>query len=526
MRKFSVLFVIIVILFSLTGESCKRKGNATKSTANEIPLDKTLVAQFFRSFPLLRKYETNLLAVYRNYDFNYIWLDEKGTVEYSNSLYSKVINIDDEGISTSFPYQKKIDGIFIDEIGNTLSWPDTELMMTCLYLFYVDKVYKGIDARSTTAMGWLLPRKKISYTGLLDSIISDQKLQHEDSLVLSSQYYKLRDVLKRYRELEKKGGWNPIELNPEVKFYMPDDSAKTIQQIREFLFLTGFIGQNNGSNRYSPELVAAVKMYQVRNGYTPDSVISVEHIRDMNVPVGERIKTIVVNMERCRWLSPSIYTANEFIFVNIPSYEMKLIRDGKTEFVSPVVVGKSMTKTVIFSGKMSYLVFSPYWNLPKNIIDEEVKPGMAVDKQYLASHNMEWNNGQVRQKPGKNNSLGLVKFMFPNSNEIYFHDTPSKSLFKEENRAFSHGCVRVEKAKELVLTILKDDDTWTLEKIDAAMNAGEESICSLKHKIPVHIGYFTAWVDENGEISFYKDVYERDERLAKLLFYVESDKMN
>jgi len=134
---------------------------------------------------------------------------------------------------------------------------------------------------------------------------------------------------------------------------------------------------------------------------------------------------------------------------------------------------------------------------------------------------MEWNIGQVRQKPGPKNSLGLVKFMFPNTNDIYFHDSPSKGAFKRENRAVSHGCVRVAKARELALKILEDDETWTPEKIDEAMTAGKESICSLKSKIPVHIGYFTAWVDEQGEINFYKDIYERDERLAGLLFYKE-----
>ena len=130
---------------------------------------------------------------------------------------------------------------------------------------------------------------------------------------------------------------------------------------------------------------------------------------------------------------------------------------------------------------------------------------------------MEWNNGQVRQKPGKRNSLGLVKFMFPNSNNIYLHDTPSKSLFAREKRAFSHGCIRVGKPRDLAITILKDDSIWTPKKIDAAMNAGKESTCILKNKIPVYIGYFTAWVNDQGAINFYEDIYKRDENLFKLL---------
>ena len=225
----------------------------------------------------------------------------------------------------------------------------------------------------------------------------------------------------------------------------------------------------------------------------------------------------MVNMERCRWIAPEIVKANEFIVVNIPSYKVNLFRDGKSEFESPVVVGAVMTKTVIFSGNMSYIVFSPYWNIPQSIINKDIKPGMRKNPNYLASHNMEWNNGQVRQKPGKNNSLGLIKFIFPNSNNIYLHDTPSKSLFERDNRAFSHGCIRVGKPKDFAIAILKGDPNWTPAKIDKAMNAGKESSYSLKRKIPVHIGYFTAWVNVEGEINFYEDVYDRDGRLANLL---------
>jgi murein L,D-transpeptidase YcbB/YkuD len=181
------------------------------------------------------------------------------------------------------------------------------------------------------------------------------------------------------------------------------------------------------------------------------------------------------------------------------------------------VVGKSMTKTVIFSGNMSHIVFSPYWVLPESIIRSEVKPGMAKNPNYLESHNMEWNGGQIRQKPGKRNSLGLVKFIFPNSNNIYLHDTPSKSLFARENRAFSHGCIRVAKPGDLAVNLLKDDPAWTPEKIDAAMNAGKENWYTLKNKIPVYIGYFTAYVDLKGAVNFYEDVYKRDEQLYEIL---------
>jgi murein L,D-transpeptidase YcbB/YkuD len=321
----------------------------------------------------------------------------------------------------------------------------------------------------------------------------------------------------KYREIEKNGGWEPILMDPKVKSYRPGDSAKVILQIRERLFASGELKENNGSNQYDTELLLAVKNYQIHNGAKPEPVISQKLLAKMNVPIGELIKKIVVNMERCRWISPEIIDSPELIFVNIPSFKLYFYRNGVRDFESPVVVGKNMSKTVIFSGNMSYIVFSPYWNLPQSIIKKEVKPGIAKNPNYLELHNMEWNNGQVRQKPGKKNSLGLVKFMFPNSNDIYLHDTPSKSLFDRESRAFSHGCIRVGKPRDLALEILKDDQSWTPKKIDAAMNGGKETTCSLKNKIPVYIGYFTALVDESGEFFLYEDVYNRDDRLAKII---------
>lgn len=506
-------------MISLVFQSCRQKGSSSDNSVSDIPFDSVLVAPFFKSYPELKKYEKELVIIYQNYNFNYIWFDQKGIVVYGYSLYSKVKIIEDEGITSTFPYQKNINDVFKENINNARKNTEADLLLTSLYLFYINEVYNGIDHKSTTDIGWLLPRKKLSYTVLLDSIISDQKLQYEDSLNLFSQYYLLRNALKRYRAIEKSGGWIPIEPEPDHKAYKPNDTSIVIQQIRDRLYVTGEIKQNNLSDVYDAELLAAVRTFQTHNGFKPDSLISAEHIKAMNIPVDEYIKIIVVNMERCRWISPEIFKAEKSIFVNIPSYRLELFSEGKLEFDSPVVVGEIMTKTDIFDGKMNYIAFSPYWNLPKTIIEREVIPGIEKDKNYLENHRMEWNDGKVRQRPGRNNSLGLVKFIFPNSNEIYFHDSPAKSLFKRENRAKSHGCVRVGKARELALTILKDDEDWTTEKIDAAMNAGEESICLLKNEIPVYIGYFTAWVDEQGQINFYKDVYDRDERLADLLFY-------
>jgi murein L,D-transpeptidase YcbB/YkuD len=278
----------------------------------------------------------------------------------------------------------------------------------------------------------------------------------------------------------------------------------------------GDTNETDTGDVYDTKLVEAVNHAKMRYGLKPDSLITNNLINEINIPAKKRIEQLMVNMERMRWVTGDT-SSNELILVNIPEYTLHYFEDNKEVWSCNVVVGKPMTKTVIFSGKMQYVVFSPYWNVPPSIINAEVIPGMRRNKNYLARHNMEWNGGRVRQKPGPSNSLGLVKFLFPNSNNIYLHDTPSKSLFSEDNRAFSHGCIRVAKPRDLAIRVLQQMPEWTTQKIDAAMHAGKEQYVTLKKTIPVYIGYFTAFMSSDGQLNFRTDVYKRDASLLEML---------
>ncbi|WP_199200320.1 L,D-transpeptidase family protein [Adhaeribacter arboris] len=183
------------------------------------------------------------------------------------------------------------------------------------------------------------------------------------------------------------------------------------------------------------------------------------------------------------------------------------------------VVGQTDHATTLFYGEIKYVVFSPYWNIPPGILRKEVIPGMKKNANYLKNHNMEITGYRaglpvVRQKPGPSNSLGLVKFLFPNSYNIYLHDTPAKSLFNESARAFSHGCIRIAEPAKLAGFLLKDNQKWNSAKIDSAMHSGKEHYVTIKNKVPVFIAYFTAFIDRNGRLNFRKDIYNLDERLA------------
>jgi murein L,D-transpeptidase YcbB/YkuD len=537
MKNIVLSVVIILFGFSMSSVHCIGTENQTadsfsiaqarqKPTVNpsEIVINEAVIADFFKKYPDLKKHQPDVSVLYKKRNYNPVWYDEKGLINFARLLHTKVNVLEEEGLNANMAYKDKIDRIFDSNSETKVSPTDTELLLSTMYLFYVQKVFNGIDTKKIREIGWFLPRKTLSYTTLLDSVIANPELLNKNEKQLFKQYYKLREALKKYRQIEKKGAWNFIEMDTSVKVLKPLNKSKTILQIRQRLAVTGDLKTDSKSNVYDQELMNAVLNYKKRNGLKLNYNITHPLLRQMNGPIATRIKTIIVNMERCRWIPPELTKTDEYLIINIPSFTLLYKKNGKTELESKVFVGKIMTETVIFSANMTQIVFSPYWNLPRSIIDYELKLNIKEDKNYLESHNMEWNNGNVRQKPGPKNSLGLVKFVFPNSNDIYLHDTPVKSLFEYETRAFSHGCINVSKAKELAFLLLKDDPDWPVSRINEAMKGVKETTCELKRKIPVHIGYFTAWVNDAGEINFYTDVYDRDDRLAELVFAEDSKK--
>ena len=521
-QLFSFTLVSLTLLVAISCNKFKDKIGIT--APDEIPedtrpvFDSTNVSSFFKKHPLLEKYQAEVRELYKKHQYHYIWYDKNGVNEFGSLLHNKIINIEEEGVLTAIPYRRKLDSIYELASASQKLNTTTELLNTAMYFFYVDKVYQGLDTEKTNQMEWFLPREKQSYSQYLDSLLVNPALIKKNRNGLFAQYYLLKNVLKTYRQIEKKGGWDSIILNSGVKSLNVGDSAQAVAQLRTRLFLTGELKNDSKSAIYDDELATGVLKFKEANRNASSTLILPSHLNVLNIPVADRIRTLVVNMERCRWISKDIANAKEVIAVNIPAYELTYFKDGKPSFRSNVVVGKTLNKTVIFSAPMRYIVFSPYWNVPYSILKNEIKPGIAKDPNYLAKHNMEWNGNSVRQKPGTRNSLGLVKFLFPNSNSIYLHDTPSKHLFSRRDRAFSHGCIRVEKPKELAEVLLANDPKWTPEKIDEAMHKGKETWYTLKEKIPVYIGYFTAWVDTEGNLRFYEDVYKRDEPLAELLF--------
>jgi murein L,D-transpeptidase YcbB/YkuD len=256
--------------------------------------------------------------------------------------------------------------------------------------------------------------------------------------------------------------------------------------------------------------------------------------------VEERIRQIEINLERWRWLPKTL--GNRYLLVNIAGFNLTVVEDGKTVLEMAVVVGTPFRRTPVFSANLSYLIFSPYWNVPVTILREDKLPLIKADPGYVAAHHYEivswqdfpnrlldpksidWSRitarnfpGLLRQKPGPWNPLGRVKFMFPNDFSVYLHDTPDRHLFAREQRSFSSGCIRIERPFELALYLLQGQEGWDADSIRGAMTSNVTRRVDLRQRIPVHILYQTAWVDDQGRLQTRPDLYQRDAALYDAL---------
>jgi murein L,D-transpeptidase YcbB/YkuD len=494
-------------------------GNFSDQT--EIVFDSTRISTFLQNHPALVPYEQDLRNFYRKRKFAYAWYEKGTLIEQAGNLNDRLMNLQNEGIYKGIPYQKDLDSLIFDGHSKTKvkkSDIGTELMLTAQYFAFSKLAFRGMSDSVSHAVNWFLPRKKIAYDDYLDTLL---KKPSKQASVISEPVYRQYDLLKnflaKYRQLDAHENWEPIRLNKKLK---PGDSSAVITSIKTRLYKLEDFKGDTLNNKFDNELKAAITRFQLRHGLSTDGLPGPGTIAEMNVPLKSRIKQIIVNMERCRWLPVSLNS--DYLAVNIPEFKLHFYHADSLLWSCNVVVGQKVHQTVIFYGEMQYVVFSPYWNLPESIVRNEVVPAMRSNRNYLNEHNMVITGREnglpvIQQKPGPANSLGLVKFLFPNSYSIYLHDTPSRSLFGESSRAFSHGCIRVGEPAKLASFLLKYDSTWTASRINKAMHLGKEQQVTLKKKMPVFIAYFTAFTDRNNILNFRKDIYDRDDQLASMI---------
>jgi murein L,D-transpeptidase YcbB/YkuD len=348
-------------------------------------------------------------------------------------------------------------------------------------------------------------------------------------------------AFQKYLQLAKEEVSDPL---PQVQ--KPIEPGQTYEGLGKLVRRLQFLGDLPASVAvpadsltYSKEIVEGVKRFQVRHGLETDGRIGPQTITEMNQPISDRVEQLRLSLERWRWLPHNF--AEPPIVVNIPEFKLRAgdLPDKPTLIMS-VVVGKAMrTQTPVLAEDMKYLVFWPYWNVPPSILRGEMIPKIAKDRTYVQKNGYEvaTYSGQVitdgvisddvlaqlragklmvRQKPGPKNALGLVKFIFPNDNNVYLHSTPGQAFFSRARRDFSHGCMRVEDPKALALWVLRNNPGWTKERVAEAFAAGKEQQVNLTRTIPVLVVYASAVVEEDGQVFFFEDIYGHDKALAKL----------
>jgi murein L,D-transpeptidase YcbB/YkuD len=347
-------------------------------------------------------------------------------------------------------------------------------------------------------------------------------------------YRRTETALKHYQELAAQGDGAPV---PAVsKSVGVGDAYPAVAQLTARLRQLGDMPAGSDPQQYDDSVAEGIKHFQQRHGLTVDGKLNSATVRELNVPLTTRVRQLEYALERWRWMP--LEFPQPPVVVNIPEFRLRAFEaEQKVGVKMNVVVGKAApTQTPVFTDNIRYIVFRPYWNVPPSIIRSSVIPGISRGgSSYLTKEQFEVTGGcsgadlvaglrsgrcSVRQKPGPKNSLGLIKFIFPNSNNVYLHSTPATQLFSQSRRDFSHGCIRLERPAALAGFLLRNQDggKWTEATAQQAMDSGPDNrTVNLATTVPVLILYVTAVADEDGSVSFFNDIYGHDRKLEAVL---------
>ena len=492
----------------------------------------------------------DLDALYKSANYQLLWLGNAHSAKNTADALDLLANAATQGlIQTDYDVtilrgKYKLALALAPTVYKELALYDTALSVAVLRFLH-DLHYGRVDPHGINFKLQLRAKKSIDLPALIHDSLSLSTISQLPLLVEPklNQYQKLKSALAAYRLIAEKSPAFSLIVKSKLR---PGEYHPQLAHLSNYLVnlgdLSGIntISSTEKNPKYTPELVEGVKKFQLRHGLSADGTIGPGTAAAVNVPLAQRVTQIELAMERLRWL-PEL-SIGRSIIVNIPAFQLWAIDDINNVDVNitnmRVVVGKALkNQTPVLMAQMSYVEFMPYWNVPKNILKDEILPKLTQKPSYLSSQNMEVvsNYGKpvpvnsdsiaklkqgvfrVRQRPGIRNSLGKVKFIFPNKDDVYLHDTPANSLFSKSRRDFSHGCVRVENPAALAEFALKNQAKWDAEAIKKAMRSPITQRVDLHSPIPVLFFYTTAFVDQNNDLAFYQDIYGHDAVLQEAL---------
>lgn len=419
---------------------------------------------------------------------------------------------------------------------------DLDLLLTDSFLLLSSHLLAGRVNPETVHSEWVVDNPEADLGGALQSALAGGQIEAalDNMRPPHVAYAALKAALQRYREIEFLGGW-PV-LHQDLAWQKGAFGAH-ISLLRERLAFAGDLSaaaEPGVGYLFDDALETALRRFQSRHGLPETGVVDIVTLEALNVPAGVRARQIELNLERWRWIPH--YLGRRHLLVNVADFKLAVVEDDQPLWDMRVVVGKDYRRTPVFSAKLQYLVINPYWNVPQKIAVEDILPKVRRDPQYLVRKKIkvfeswsadageidpltvDWSRlnksnfrFKLRKEPGPQNDLGRIKFMLPNRFAVYLHDTPSRKLFESNIRTFSSGCIRLEKPIDLAEYLLRDDPRWTRKKILEAIESGENFTVRLKEPLPVHLLYWTAWVDHRGIVNFRDDIYNRDPLLDMAL---------
>lgn len=544
------LFILFTILFS----AC-RDESITDGISKEDVQDTTVYSDTFPSFRIIytdsvfidsligskkifREVIADVKSVYRDENYRTLWFGKHGFTEQTQKIINLLTGYFNSGVLDSSVLVPEVMSRYNQIVSGDYSAdeqfiPESDVLFTAQFFLIASKAWKGMDKNQVIKLEWFIPIKQTSLTKYLKQALNDTV--SADKVPVFMQYGRMVEKLKSYQEIMKAGGFTFIPESGDILH--TGDTSGTIVFVRKRLLEEGFTGIDTTSPVFDNELAEIVLNSRAGYGLKDTALINQVYMNKLNIPIESRIRQMLINLERWKWIPEDI--SEKYIVVNIPDYKLHIFEHGMRIKSMKVIVGKQVNQTVIFSGKISDVVFSPYWIIPQSIILKETLPAIRNNKNYLRANNMEIvnRNGEIidatsidwtkyhssfpftiRQRPGPGNSLGHVKFLFPNIYAIYLHDTPARHLFSQSDRRFSHGCIRIEEPQWLAEYLLADQPEWDSISIEKAMHYGKETAVKTKSNIPVYITYFTSWVDSQGRLHFRDDVYGHDRKLERELF--------
>jgi L,D-transpeptidase YcbB len=482
--------------------------------------------------------------------FSPAWINESGPLPQASSLLAAIAKASWEGMASKDYHPATISSL-LKYISSEMAAhrcvdpgqvADLDLLLTDTFLIYASHLLSGRVNPETLQSEWFIEGRKGNVQRVLDNALQQDTIEESlrDLLPPHADYGRLKNALAHYRSIVREGGWPMVPHGPPLG---RGDHGLRVEALRAYLIVAGDLAVPPGNSDlglFDEEMDKGVRRFQYRHGLNADGVVGPATQAAIDVPAMERVRQIEVNMERWRWLPAEF--GERYLRVNIADFTLAVIEKKTIKMQMRAVVGKNFQNTPVFTGLISYLELNPYWNIPTKIAVEEMLPAIRRNSRYLARNKIRvyprWGSRapkldpsainwsciskrgfpfRLRQDPGPQNPLGRIKFMFPNKFSVYIHGTPYHYLFEKETRDFSHGCIRIEKPLQLAAFLLQVDPCWNRETLETAIKGGKNRIIRFYDPIPVHILYFTSWVDEDGTVHFRNDIYGRDSQLARAL---------